>query len=1235
MRPVDNETRITMNTRRNFVNYATMTLSDGTILNLTPSDFRIAGNSFTDDMVDGSDFQIGTAIGKTATLLLDNTDGRTEIVGSSTVTYKHGKFSEYDFYLARFQLYVCLPNAYHVGSSIANQMISIGTFTVTTPTSRGATIEITGVDDMFKFDKSFDDCDMDFSLNPTLMNILIKCCGDCGVAIGFASGFDNQNLTVNKRPENVTYRQVVSYIATIAGCNAKIDTTGALTLVSYDMSPLSGLDDGSFTAINEEFQYLDTITWTGSSEFWGQNIEYSSSRIKRSGRYKLTRINVSNVADPTNFDANVEIDSFNSLIGSSTNRFNKIVELNQPLTIGDNILNWEFDISTLNKKVYWFGVHGNNYGDPDASKFDFTIYLEPVSFADGDSADGGTFEGEFQYYDAVHWMLPTSPTSVTYWWYAKNILYTQIHPAGKYTITKVYIDNIVDPSHFNADYIVQKSVDSGSTWTDEQTGILVAGDNIINFDIDIPENVVTRYRVLCRQNIVIDPSASEFNATFYMKANDTVYLDGDNFDGGNFTTPLDFHNLIATIGTSISTDDIQITGVEVKSESNSAHKPNTTGWDNYAIIVEDNPFVTGYESTIAQTIYDKIGNLKFRPFTLSSIQDPTIEAGDCCVVYDVKGNMYNSIITNVVFKTGGYTELSCNAEPPSRQGSVYSAPASVVKVANEMNTYQSQTAHFNEIASAALGYFKTEQVDSQTGATITYLHDQPTLASSTNIVKIANGIVAISDDGGTTYNKGFDVSTGTMLLNLIYVHGLTSDWINTGELTVGGVDNIDGVIHVVNEQLYGNGEWSGAGHEGGDWWKIFNFGYTWLKPAGTYKLTKIVVDDVADPTTFDELDYQYDIKVSSDGGSTWTKVATGKLYAGETIVNYVMNITETDDLKYQLWVGKFNIVATDPTFSYHPYTTSVNTIIDKDGVEIKKGNIKLGPYNSGTSHYAFEATDNGEIYATIGKIAGYDIASSGDTEGFSYITSDYFCQYSKYKIHIGGLWGTHDDGYWTFFGVANKGDFMHLDYGGSGSGGIWITKNGANDMYDFSGSENHIYADGFYINQDIDGTHSNLFYTNFEHSEARVNLSAWVVARIMVYSTGTSMGYYYSYLGPSSVSDIREKENIHEFTSEQLEKFFEKLSPSYFNFKKNKDKVVRYGIIAQNLEEALDYAELDRGVIVQEEDGIKNVVYNELIGISLGGVKDLYKKIDEQQAEINDLKERIKALEDIVNAKLK
>lgn len=788
MRLVENETRQVMNTRRNFVNYATMTLHDGTVLNLTPADFRISGNSFTDDWVDGDSFQIGSAIGKTATLLLDNTDGRTEIVGSSTVTYPHGKFSEYDFYMAYFTLYVCLPDAYHYEGELRDQMIRIGRFTVVNPVANSSTIEITGVDNMYMFDKSFDDCTLNFDIGVSLLTILNTCCQDCNVPIGYGS-FDNQNLTVNKKPEGVTYRQVVSYIAQMAGCNAKITETGALTLVSYNMSALDSLDGGSFRAIGEEYLHRYWTWAPGGSESSGYFIYFATNRISRSGRYKITKINISNISDPEKFDANCRILNKNSL-NYGMNSITVSTDVDIPVVAGDNILNYEFEISEFSRTIYWVGLYINNYDDPEASSFNANLYIEPISYNDLDSADGGSFEAEFQYYDPIHWVRPAHPSTQYYNFY-KTISYQLLKPAGVYNITRAYIDNIEDLSHFNATWTVQKSVDSGSTWTDEQTGNLVAGNNIINFDIDLPEDIETRYRVRYRQNIGADPDASSFDATLYMQANGLSYLDGTNFDGGDFTTPLRFHNLTATTGTQISTDDVQFTGVEVKTEETDVHYPDEAGWNNYVMLVSENPFVEGHESNIAVFLYNKLSTLKFRPFSCQSIQDPTIEAGDCALVYDTKGNTYNSIITNVQFTTGGYTDLSCKAQSPIKQNSRYVNPAAqaVVQAEKKMDDYNAQVAHFNELASEALGYYKTLETDSSTGATITYIHNAPTIETSSTLWKITSDGIFISEDGGESYNSGYDASTGTMLMNLVYAHGLNCDWIRTGELDVGVGNN--------------------------------------------------------------------------------------------------------------------------------------------------------------------------------------------------------------------------------------------------------------------------------------------------------------------------------------------------------------------------------------------------------------------------------------------------------------
>lgn len=563
MRHINPGTEVTMSTRRNFVNYAYMTLRDGTRLTLTPSDFRISGNGFTDDWCEGDAFQLGSTIGKTATITLDNSDNRVEIIDGQEVTYYHGKFSEYDFDMAYFMLDMVLPSAYTDASNVVrDEIIRIGEFTVTTPVSRGSVIEMTGVDNMYRFDKSFDDCTLDFSTGVSLLTVLNRCCNDCKVVIGYTN-FNNSNLVVREKPEGVTYRQVVSYIAQIAGCNAVIGDTGALQLKWYDMSVL---DD-----------------------------------------------------------------------------------------------NW---------------LDGGTFG------------TKTTPYSDGDTADGGSF----------------------------------------------------------------------NPWTV-----------------------------------------------------------GDVWDGGDFTTPLQFHNLTAINSTQVNTDDIVFTGVLVSYDEVSAHYPVEEGWDTYCMTISDNPFVAGYESQIAQFLYSQLADLRFRPFSTSAIQNPTIEAGDCALVYDVKGNMYKTIITNVSYKVGGYTEVKAVAESPISQNSSYVNPAAqATTVAKKKVTeYSAQVAHFNKLANDALGYYQTNIFDQSTGSTITYVHDKSTLAASKIVWKITSAGYFVTEnytgnDETTNWNTGYDASTGTMLVNLLYAHGISCDWITAGTLTLGGNNNVSGRIQMLDANSKEYGKWDSS-----------------------------------------------------------------------------------------------------------------------------------------------------------------------------------------------------------------------------------------------------------------------------------------------------------------------------------------------------------------------------------------------------------------------------------------
>ena len=232
------------------VNYADIILRDGTVLNLEPSDFILGGFSMTDETTTGK-FGIGSAVGKTISLTINN---------------HTNKFSMYDFYKAMIYMYVSVT--LEDGTVLKERK---GKYYVINPSSPGDVITLSGVDSMHLFDRSYN---ASTAYPTTLQVILAECCLDCGVNIGFGQ-FDNYNFVVDKKPEECTYRQVVSWVAQIAGYNARINNNDYLELVWYDTSLLEQniLDGGKFFDYNEEdtydggdfTEYTDTVLCDGGN----------------------------------------------------------------------------------------------------------------------------------------------------------------------------------------------------------------------------------------------------------------------------------------------------------------------------------------------------------------------------------------------------------------------------------------------------------------------------------------------------------------------------------------------------------------------------------------------------------------------------------------------------------------------------------------------------------------------------------------------------------------------------------------------------------------------------------------------------------------------------------------------------------------------------------------------------------------------------------------------------------
>lgn len=107
----------------------------------------------------------------------------------------------------------------------------------------------------------------------------------------------------------------------------------------------------------------------------------------------------------------------------------------------------------------------------------------------------------------------------------------------------------------------------------------------------------------------------------------------------------------------------------------------------------------------------------------------------------------------------------------------------------------------------------------------------------------------------------------------------------------------------------------------------------------------------------------------------------------------------------------------------------------------------------------------------------------------------------------------------------------------------------------------------------------------------------------------------------SELSDKRYKNNIKKISSENIQKFYNELEPYSFKFNENledKDTLIHYGVIAQNLQSALNKAQLDSSSLVKKHKtkDMLLVDYQELHGLELAGIKDLYKQIDALKAQI-------------------
>lgn len=254
-----------------YLKYADITLTDGTVLNLTSANLWANGFSFEDSVSGDSSFDIGSAIINVLNLSINNFDGEYsnyDFEGAEVICYVGLQIEDEDtselLDSAGEQILDSTGDTIIVHKNTVIEKTRICTATVVEqPEDETVTIDLTCEDNMRKFDRNYSDSKLKYPA--TRGQIVRDACEVCGVTLQTTS-FDRDDYIVQNRPndEALTFRQVLQWVAQI-GCQwMRCDEYGRLCI-------------GWYSSINEEELIINDLGVLKTQDDSNISLELSSA----------------------------------------------------------------------------------------------------------------------------------------------------------------------------------------------------------------------------------------------------------------------------------------------------------------------------------------------------------------------------------------------------------------------------------------------------------------------------------------------------------------------------------------------------------------------------------------------------------------------------------------------------------------------------------------------------------------------------------------------------------------------------------------------------------------------------------------------------------------------------------------------------------------------------------------------------------------------------------------------
>ena len=238
-------------------------------------------------------------------------------------------------------------------------------------------------------------------------------------------------------------------------------------------------------------------------------------------------------------------------------------------------------------------------------------------------------------------------------------------------------------------------------------------------------------------------------------------------------------------------NDVTITGIYFKDAANTEY---IAGMNDYCLDLSSNGLLQDNVQVVLDTLYVSLKGFSYRPYTATVKAAPYIYPMDMIHYEDAKGEVHDTIITNVTFGMNLSTSIAGKGETTQKQkysqsGGLTKQQATILEKLRERMTTtitakEQAQLELNRLLSNSLGLNMI--VEEQSDRTrVYYFCNGENLEGSTIIYTLkANGF-AWTDDwngGNPVWKYGF-TKDGNAVLNTLATYKLTSEYIDVGAIT--------------------------------------------------------------------------------------------------------------------------------------------------------------------------------------------------------------------------------------------------------------------------------------------------------------------------------------------------------------------------------------------------------------------------------------------------------------------